>query len=80
MTLVAVRERAGDVVRRTRSWFAAEWTHSRECRGCGLQVGIFDRMCNQCGSSDPATVSRPLVAVVAGVGLPLILLVLLLSA
>lgn len=80
MSLVVVRERAGDLVRRTRAWFVAEWTHSRACRGCGKQVAIFDRVCNQCGSSDPAEVSRPLVAVLAGIGIPFILLVLLLAA
>jgi hypothetical protein len=80
MSLVVVRERAGDVVRRTRNWFVAEWANSRQCRGCGKQVGILDRICEQCGSADPATVSRPLVAVLAGVGVPLILIVLLLVA
>jgi hypothetical protein len=80
MSLVVVRERACDAVRRTRAWFAAEWANSRQCRGCGKQVGILDRMCDQCGSADPATVSRRLVAVLAGVGVPLILFVLLLAA
>ncbi len=80
MSLVAVRQRVGETVRRTRAWFSLEFAHSRECRGCGKQVGILDRVCNQCGIADPAQVSRPLVAVLAGIGVPLILIVLLLAA
>lgn len=80
MSGVVVRERAGELFRRTRAWFAAEWARSRECRGCGKRVGLFDRICNQCGSSEPAELSRPLVAVLAGFGIPLIVLALLLAA
>jgi hypothetical protein len=80
MSLVVVRRRAGECYHRTRAWFEMEWTRSRECRGCGKSVGMLDRVCNQCGTSDPAQVSRPLVAVLAGVGVPLILILLLVAA
>ncbi len=79
MPKVAVRQRAGEIVRRVRVWFAAEWTRSHECRGCGKLVGMFERVCNQCGSAEPAQFSRGLVAVIAGVGVPLILVVLLMA-
>lgn len=80
MSLVVVRQRVGETYCRTRDWFSLEWTRSRSCRGCGKQVGILDRVCEQCGTADPAQVSRSLVAVLAGVGVPLILIVLLLAA
>lgn len=77
MSVVAVRRRASEAVRGARDWLAGEWRRSHQCRGCGKAVGMFERMCNQCGSADPAQLSRGLVAVMAGV--PLVLLVLLLA-
>jgi hypothetical protein len=41
---------------------------------------MFEQVCNRCGSADPAQVSRGLVAVLAGVGVPLAVAVLLLAA
>lgn len=79
MSVVAVRRRASEAFRGARVWLAGEWRRSHQCRGCGKAVGMFERMCNQCGSADPAQFSSGLVAVMAGVGVPLVLLVLLLA-
>ncbi|MEX2187851.1 MAG: hypothetical protein WD875_13690 [Pirellulales bacterium] len=79
MSWVVVRRRAGETIRRARVWLAAEWMKSHECRDCGKPVGMFEKVCNQCGCAEPAQFSRGLVAVMAGVGVPLILVVLLLA-
>jgi hypothetical protein len=54
-------------------WVAAESLKLFVCYSCGHNVNILDRVCNQCGTGEPARLSRRFTIFLCVVGASLII-------
>lgn len=66
--------------RRFGRWVATEALQLFVCHACGYPVSMLDRVCNQCGTGDPARLSRPFMVFLGVAGFVLIFTLLWLFA